>query len=749
MERIHPVDTIAAPLDILKSRFGFDSFRGLQEEVIANVLARNDSLALMPTGAGKSLCYQLPALIFEGTTLVISPLIALMKDQVDALNANGIPARAINSSHSAWEIEQAQSEARQGRVKILYVAPERLALSGFQSFLHSLDLSLIAIDEAHCISEWGHEFRPDYRNLLQMRQEFPAVPVIALTATATNRVREDIISQLGLHRGQAFISSFNRPNLSYSMHPKSESQALLMSMLRERRGQSAIIYCFSRRETEELADDLNKSGFEARPYHAGLDAETRRKNQEDFVRDRVPIIVATIAFGMGIDKPDVRLVVHNSLPRSLEGYYQETGRAGRDGLPSECVLFFAYGDRARQDYFLNQIESAAEQSNAREKLAQMMDYAQMPICRRRTLLEYFGEEWTEENCGGCDVCLREADDFDATEIALKILSAVVRTGERFGAVHITQVLTGSREKRLLDLGHDRLSVYGIAKDFQRTQLRDIIGHLRARGLLALNEGEFPTLTLTPRGREFLQHRGKLTLPRPHTPEAGDDRRPGGRRPADAPALGEYDEKLFDELRTLRRRLADAGNVPPYVVFGDVSLRHMAAAVPQTLEEFGRIPGVGEAKLQQYAADFLQVIHAYAEAQGIPTTTDDAPEGERPAADTNARGLRPRQQARGTTYETTRELLEQGFTVGQIAEKRGLAATTILGQLERISSHGDILDLTNLLPPSERLDQIELAFRTCGSVFLHPVWEHLGQNYDYEELRLARIHLRQEGRLEQA
>ena len=459
-------------------------------------------------------------------------------------------------------------------------------------------------------------------------------------------------------------------------------------------------------------------------------------------------MVATIAFGMGIDKPDVRLVVHNSLPKSLEGYYQETGRAGRDGLPSECVLFFAYGDKARQDYFLNQIENAAEQRNAREKLTQMVDYAQTPTCRRRTLLEYFGEDWTEENCGGCDVCLRAADDFDATEIALKILSAVVRTGERFGAVHIIQVLTGSREKRILDLGHDRLSVHGIVKDFQRAELREIVGHLRARGLLALNESEFPTLTVTPGGREFLQQREKLTLPRPQTPEAGDDRQPGSRRPSGAPALGEYDEKLFDELRTLRRRLADARNVPPYVVFGDVSLRHMAAVIPQTLEEFGRISGVGQAKLQQYGADFLQVICAYAEANGIPAVTYDAPAGERPAPDPQERERGHRQRGRGATLETTKELLAQGLTVSQIAEQRGLAATTILGHLERISDQGEILDLTHLLPPSERLDQIELAFRTCGSVFLHPVWEYLGPDFTYDELRLVRIHLRQLGRLEE-
>ena len=350
------------------------------------------------------------------------------------------------------------------RVKILYVAPERLALPAFRRFLHGLNLSLIAIDEAHCISEWGHEFRPDYRNLRQLRQDFPAVPVIALTATATERVREDIIGQLDLQRGRVFLSSFNRANLSYSVQPKASSWGQLMSLLDQRRSQSIIIYCFSRQETEDLARDLNARGLSARPYHAGLDPEVRRRTQEDFIRDRVPIIVATIAFGMGIDKPDIRLVVHYSLPRSLEGYYQETGRAGRDGLPSECVLFYSYADKARQDYFINQMEDAVEQRNARQKLAKMVEFAQVPSCRRRFILEYFGERWPEENCGACDVCLESRDEFDATEIAQKILSAVVRTGERFGANHIIQVLSGSREKRILELGHDRLSVYGISKD---------------------------------------------------------------------------------------------------------------------------------------------------------------------------------------------------------------------------------------------------------------------------------------------
>ena len=739
------MDTDTDTLTVLKSSFGYDSFRGLQEEIIDNVLAGHDSLVLMPTGAGKSLCYQLPALMFKGITLVISPLIALMKDQVDALNANGIPARSINSAQSRWEMEEIQGEIRQGHIKLLYAAPERLALPDFRSFLHGLDLNLMAIDEAHCISEWGHEFRPDYRNLLQIRQDFPQVPVIALTATATQRVREDIISQLDLHEGQVFLSSFNRDNLNYSVYPKSESISLLMSMMQKLKGQSAIIYCLSRRETEELADGLKRRGFEARPYHAGLDAQTRRQNQEDFVRDRVPIIVATVAFGMGIDKPDVRLVVHNSIPKSLEGYYQETGRAGRDGLPSECVLFFGYGDKARQDYFVNQMESPTEQSHARQKLSQMVDYAQSASCRRRILLEYFGEEWTEQNCGGCDVCLRTADDFDATEISQKILSAIIRTGERFGAVHIIQVLTGSREKKVLDLGHDRLSVYGIVRDFDRTELREIVGQLRARGLLVRKEGEYAVLAVTPEGREFLQQRKKLTLPRPQSPK-DEEHHHHRRRSSEPIGSGDYDDKLFQELRSLRRRLAEANNVPPFVVFGDVTLRHIAASVPLTLEHFASIPGVGEVKLRQYGQAFLKVIQEYAEANGLPPVTYDRlvrwEVGNEPV------GRERPSRGRGATYAATRELLSQGLSIGDAAQQRGLARTTIVGHLERISDQGEPLDLTHLLPSQERLSEIEQAFHSCGSVFLRAVWECLGPEFSYEEIRLARLYLRQEGRLPQ-
>ncbi len=737
------MDSIA-PLAILKSRFGYDSFRPLQEEIIANVMARQDSLALMPTGGGKSLCYQLPALLFDGVTLVVSPLIALMKDQVDALNGHGIAARFINSSLPASEIAQVQAQVRSGQVKILYVAPERLVLAGFRQFLHSLDISLIAIDEAHCISEWGHEFRPDYRNLRQLRQDFPFVPVIALTATATERVREDIIGQLDLEQGRVFLSSFNRDNLRYSVQPKDNSLGVLMALLRERRSQSAIVYCFSRQETEDLADDLNTRGFSARPYHAGLDGETRRRTQEDFVRDRVPIIVATVAFGMGIDKPDIRLVVHYNLPKSLEGYYQETGRAGRDGLPSDCILFFTYADRAKQEYFISQIEEAPEQQNARQKLATMVEFAQLPTCRRRFLLEYFGERWAEENCGGCDVCLRSGEEFDATEITQKILSAVIRTGERFGGNHVIQVLRGSREKRVLELGHERLSVYGVAKDFGRSQLRDVIGQLQARGLLVRREGEYSTLAVAPEGKEFLRQRQTLFLLRPADEDDGRETAPG--RAGSPAAAIEYDEKLYEELRALRRRLADTRDVPAFVVFGDVSLRHMAAAFPRSMEEFSRIPGVGEAKLEQYGPEFLEVIRSYAEVNGLPGRTEAAPIGQQPGDRAEGPARERPGRRRGTTHDTTRAMLSQGLSITQIAQQRGLAETTIIGHLERMAEQGVALNLEHLMPAAERLDSIQEAFDACGSAFLRPAWEFLGTQFTYDELRLARLYLRKEGRL---
>ena len=732
--------------DVLKTHFGYDSFLPLQEEIISHVLAGEDGLVLMPTGGGKSLCYQLPAMCLPGMTLVVSPLIALMKDQVDALNANGIAARFINSSLTTSEIELAQAEASRGRVKILYAAPERLAVPGFRRFLQSVDLNLIAVDEAHCISEWGHEFRPDYRNLRQLRGDFPRVPVIALTATATNRVRQDIVEQLGLQRGRVFLSSFNRANLTYSVETKEGYWNKLLSLLLAHNGESTIIYCFSRRETEELAVDLNDRGLLARPYHAGLEPEIRRRTQEDFIRDRVPIIVATIAFGMGIDKPDIRLVVHHSLPKSLEGYYQETGRAGRDGLPSDCALFYSRADRAKQDYFVNQLEDPQELQNARQKLSQMVEFAEIPVCRRKSLLAYFGEEWGQDNCGGCDVCLAVGDEFDATEIAQKTLSAVIRTGERFGALHVSRVLRGSREKRVLELSHDQLSVYGIASDYAEDQLREVMGLLQARGLLARNEGEFATLAVSQRGRDFLKNKEKLALPRLKSGANEVGARTSSRGISERNAAGpaeDYDQELFQELRALRRDLAEQQQVPPFVVFGDVSLRYMAATFPQSMDSFSGVPGVGKAKLEQYGERFVAAIRAYTEPRNIADRTVEVASSSGHETAGGGRRRERREGRRSDTYEQTLAMLSLGMNISQIAQERGLAETTIIGQIERMAAQGRELSLEHLLPEADRLLIIRDAFDICGQEYLKPVREYLGPEFSYEEIRVTRLYLRLE------
>jgi len=592
-------------LNLLKTHFGYDEFRPLQAKIIEAALAKKDALVLMPTGGGKSLCYQLPALKFDGLTLVISPLIALMKDQVDSLIANGIAAEYINSSLAAREIGQAMARARAGETKILYLAPERLAAAGFMEFLAELKLSLFAVDEAHCISEWGHDFRPDYRNLKVLRRSFPAVPVMALTATATAKVRRDIIAQLGLEDAGIFISSFDRANLNYLIKPKKQAFNSLLELLTKCRGESAIVYCFSRKGAEELAAALNRAGFNAAPYHAGLDNALRRATQERFIQDDVDIIVATIAFGMGIDKPDVRLIVHYDLPKTIEGYYQETGRAGRDGLPSDCVLFYSYGDKIKHDFFIKQMADAGERARAQTKLAQIIEFCESQTCRRAALLKYFGEDRIQADCGGCDICLEPREDFDATEISQKILSAVIRTGGRFGANYVIEVLRGSAGQKVRERGHDSLPVFGIATDFTAAELKQIIVALTAGDLLAKRGDEYPVLTVTAAGRRWLSERENITLPKPKVAPAGPARR------AAPPGALEYDLELFAELRALRKKIADENCVPPFVIFGDVSLREMAHYLPRDEAGFSAIFGVGAEKLKRFGPAFMTAITAYA------------------------------------------------------------------------------------------------------------------------------------------
>ncbi|MDP1845949.1 MAG: DNA helicase RecQ [Candidatus Moranbacteria bacterium] len=710
-------------LNLLKNRFGFDRFRPLQEEIISQALLGKDAFVLMPTGGGKSLCYQLPALKMPGMTLVVSPLIALMKDQVDALKANGIPAAFINSTLSPAEIDRTQTEARTGELKILYAAPERLANPGFQNFLSELKISLIAIDEAHCISEWGHDFRPDYRNLKILRNIFPGVPVMALTATATEKVREDIIRQLSLGQAKVFISSFNRPNLSYAVLPKKDSYDQLIGILQAHKNESVIIYCFSRKNTENLAADLREEGFSALAYHAGLESGKRKKNQEKFIRDEARIIVATIAFGMGIDKPDVRLVVHYNLPKSIEGYYQETGRAGRDGLPSRCVLFYSFGDTIKQQFFIRQIEEERERDNAYKKLNQMVEYCELSACRRRHLLSYFGEEYESEKCGGCDVCLSPKVEFDATVISQKIISAIVRTGERFGASYIIDVLTGAKNKKISERGHQKLSVFGIADDFSKVELRNIIGQLVSKKLIAKMGDEYPVLGLGERGKEFLKNRENILLSKPESGAEAIRKRTAFEV--------DYDRELFDQLRLLRKKIADEKGVPPFVVFGDLALTQMASYLPQSEESFSKISGVGEEKLKQYGKIFTEVIRTYAKENNLEEK--NIPAGK-PA--TARRAIRA-----GSTYEETKKLVQQKMSIEKMAKARGMTPGTITSHIEKLTSAGEEININYLRPPAKKMEKIARAFQKSGGSALSPVREILGDEFSYEELRVARMFLK--------
>ena len=713
-------------LDLLKQYFGYDEFLPLQEEIITSVLNGEDSLVLMPTGGGKSLCYQLPALSLDGLTLVVSPLIALMKDQVDALQANGIPAGAINRMMPYSEVRSVHEQARKGTLKILYVAPERLALPEFQDFLASLRVTLVAVDEAHCISVWGHDFRPDYRRLGDLRRKMPGVPFLALTATATERVRGDIIDQLRLSRPRQFIASFNRPNLSYGVVPKrSDSFDSLVALFDRHKDASAIIYCTSRKDTEDLAARLRDTGLDAQPYHAGLENEVRRQTQESFVHDRIPIVVATIAFGMGIDKPNIRLLVHYDLPKSLEGYYQETGRAGRDGLPGDCVLFYSFGDVSKLEFLIDKTEDESERRNARQKLAQVVEFCQLQSCRRKYILGYFGEEWDRKNCGGCDFCLVPKEEFDATIIAQKILSAVIRTEQRFGINHVSAVLRGANTKAIRQRGHDKLSVYGIAEEFSDGELKEIAGLLVAEGLLFKNSGEYPTLSVTKAGRMFLKNREEIALARPNREEELAST-------ASRAAL-DYDRALFSVLRGLRTRLAAERDVPPYVIFGDVTLQQMAYYVPQSRDTLARISGVGAMKLEQFGDTFLAAIVDYASAHDLKERITPARKRNKP----------DRGKCLGTTYVQTRQLLQQGMSIKEIARERGLAESTIAGHLNRLVRAGEKLDLGPLLPHQERFDLIRAALVETGGEYLSPAKEVLGDEYSYDEIRIVWLYLGQQ------
>ena len=640
----------------LKRFFGYDSFRPLQEQIIADSLAGRDVFALLPTGGGKSLCYQLPALLRPGLTVVISPLIALMKDQVDALTDNGVPATYLNSTLSAEEARTRFRHLHAGELKLLFVAPERLLGGSLLDDLVRWGVSCVAVDEAHCISEWGHDFRPEYRQLAILRERLPQLPYMALTATATERVRSDIVSQLRLRNPSTYVASFNRPNLTYRVRPKSQAQKQLVEFALGRGRESGIVYCASRASTETLAEKLRHAGLRALPYHAGLPHEERERNQDAFLRDEARIVCATIAFGMGINKPNVRYVVHYDLPKNIEGYYQETGRAGRDGLPGECLLLYSPSDVAKQINFIEEKRDETERRVARQQLQQMVHYAESSGCRRETLLAYFGETYRpsaddlEEDdgedllagasgCGACDNCLSPRESFDGTVPTQKLLSCVYRIRQRsgfdVGLNHIIAVLIGSDHSKLRQHGHDQLSTYGIGREHHRTEWAEMARELVRLGLLRQNPERFNTLSITEEGLAALRDRRSITLSRPMTrrpadaqpsrrggaTEASDprlagspsERRGGPSRKRGGKRLGgrgsdiACDEDLFEKLRGLRKSLADKKGVPPYIVFGDATLRLMALHKPQDAEGLLAISGVGERKLAEYGEAFLAAL----------------------------------------------------------------------------------------------------------------------------------------------
>ena len=601
---------------LLKRFFGYETFRPLQEEVMREALAGNDTFVLMPTGGGKSLCYQLPALAKGGLSIVISPLIALMKDQVDALEEAGVPATYLNSTLSAVESRQRLAKLYNGEYRLLYVAPERLMLPEMLERLSEWRPGLIAIDEAHCISEWGHDFRPEYRQIAELRGRFPKTPLMALTATATDRVRQDIVSQLQLRDPRRFVASFNRANLTYRVVPRNQPLRQVLDVAKRHTGESGIVYCASRNGAESLAKRLDGQGIGAVPYHAGLDADVRAKNQEAFIRDEVQVVCATIAFGMGIDKPDVRFVIHNDLPKNIEGYYQETGRAGRDGLPADCVLLFNASDVAKQIGFIEEKTDEQEQRVARDLLQKMVHFAETSDCRRRSLLDYFSESFTDGNCGACDNCLEPRETFDGKEAAQKFLACIYRIRERsgfgFGLNHVVEVLTGADTEAIRKWGHDQVSTHGIGDEFGRDEWKAIGRELMRLGLAQLTSGRMSVVELTPEGREWLRSREPLELTRPVVAKPkSQEKRIRSERAGEI----ECDEMLFERLRELRLELAVKEGVPPYMIFGDVALREMARDCPATLEAFGLISGVGEKKKVKFGKLFISEIAAYLEVKG--------------------------------------------------------------------------------------------------------------------------------------
>ncbi len=716
-----------SPASILKETFGYDTFRPLQSEVIENVLARKDTLAVMPTGGGKSLCYQIPSLIFEGLTVVVSPLISLMKDQVEQLRAFGVPSLFINSTLSPQAYQESMEHVRRGEVKLLYVAPETLLTQRILSLLDSVQVDCLTIDEAHCISEWGHDFRPEYRQLVEVRKRFPKAVCLALTATATSRVRQDIRNTLKFSTTNEFVASFNRENLYVEVFPKREPVGQVIELLERYKDQSGIIYCFSRKQVDELAAYLASKKYSVRPYHAGLEDTERKNNQEAFIRDDVQIIVATVAFGMGINKPNVRFVIHFDLPKSVESYYQEIGRAGRDGLPAFCTLLYNYSDVVKINYFIDQKEGD-EKRVAIEHLNAIVRFAEDErICRRKPLLNYFGETYEADNCSNCDNCTSAPTPLtDITLYAQKFLSCVKRADEKFGAGHIADILLGSKNEKVMRWEHDKLSTYGIGEELTKKQWMHIARQLLSMGYLK-QEGEYHTLSLTSRALESLKKREPVFGVVQEAERAKKD----GKRKEGV----EYNHALFALLRQKRKDMADAEGVPPYVIFSDRTLTEMAAYYPQSRESLLKISGVGQVKLSQYGEAFLELIKGYCVKHGFE---------ERARALATSPSLKGRGESEfGERTRIVGETFYEGATIQSLVERQGVTRATILDHLTKyamagnpLRNGGNLQAATSATP--EQQHTAFAVFDEQGTMYLKPVFDKLNGALNYDELKILRL-----------
>lgn len=711
------------PLKILKQLFGYDAFRPLQEKIIANVLERKDTLVIMPTGGGKSLCYQIPALIFDGLTIVVSPLISLMKDQVEQLKQLGVAAEFLNSSLEQQEYNKILARVRAEKVKLLYMAPEGLLTEKILSFLKPLQVDCLTIDEAHCISEWGHDFRPEYRQLVKVREQFPEAVCIALTATATPRVQQDIMDNLGFESSNKFIASFDRPNLFLEIATKSDPGGQALDFLKKFPDQSGIIYCMTRRQVDELASFLQVNGYSVLPYHAGMDDKDRRKNQELFIRDDVQIMVATIAFGMGINKPNVRFIVHYDLPKNIESYYQQIGRAGRDGLPAHCLLLFGYGDIQKIRYFIDQMANEKERRIALLHLDEFVRYCESHLCRRIPLLRYFGESYSKQNCAMCDNCLGGGREMmDATVAAQKFLSCVKRTGERFGAVHIIDVLRGSENKKVLDFGHHNLTTYGIGKEYSKQQWQHLARQFLQNGLLK-KDLEHGSLSVTEKGLQVLFN-GQKVMAAVEKEEI--------QRAETIQTHLEYDAELFALLRQKRKQLADRQNVPPYVIFSDKSLVEMATYFPQSRASLWEIYGVGATKINRYGTPFLHLIQDYCRQRNIPEQRKTASPTRRTPTIVGSK-----------RYQQIGEAYSKFKSIKRIEREYGIKVQTIVAHLQKWIGEGhpipegDILELAGLSKEDEK--RVLQAFDTFGTDYLRPVYDEMGGRIRYPQLHLMRLY----------